>query len=320
MSSPFKQTGWRGYGAALVSVAALAACTNYSPAGGYMPGTQADSRGNAATVNMTTAAAKEAARPGDNTFNGQLGTEYLAFANVRNGHSDYVSADYFARKSLAASKGQTVVPEENNNWGIPAQASAGTRDEFAQQRQRLVAALDGGGRDKYPALAAQTQTRYDCWVEGSENDLTTGFRGECHKQFMSGISDLEVLLRPPGPYHAYFSFNGKSLAPDAQQEVKKAAAAIPQDGTARVKVIGWADRVGGDGYNMKLSDSRADAVRNALVADGIAADRIDLTAKGESDVPVPTKDGAREAKNRVVEVYAEVPKDVASGRSTPPLR
>ena len=303
---------WPGHGVALVSVVALAACTNWS-ADSPMPG-------NAATEGMTISAAKEALRSGDNSFNGQLGVEYYALANVRASDKDWVDADYFARKSLAASKDQVVPPEDNRNWGVPEQATLGTRDDMEKSRQRLLAALDGGARDKYPALAAQAQTRYDCWVERSESSLQSGFRGDCRKQFISDVSDLEVLLHPPGPYHAYFSFDGKTLGPEAQQEIKKAAATIPQDGTARVKVIGWADRAGSDGYNMKLSDRRADAVRQALVADGIAADRVEVTAKGEQDVPVPTKDGVREPKNRVVEVYAEVPKDIASGRSTPPIR
>jgi OOP family OmpA-OmpF porin len=188
-----------------------------------------------------------------------------------------------------------------------------------QQRQRLLAALDGGGRDKYPVLSAQAQTRYDCWVERAETNYKAEFRGECRRQFTSDVSDLEVLLHPPGPYHAYFPFDGKKLGAEAQQQVGQAALKLPQDGTARVKVIGWADRSGPDGYNMRLSQERVAAVRAALIAGGMAADRIDVAAKGEQDLPVPTKDGVREQKNRVVEVYAEVPRDVASGSSTPPI-
>jgi OOP family OmpA-OmpF porin len=276
--------------------------------------------GNAATEAFTTSAAQGALRSDDNNFNAELGVEYYALSRVRAADHDWVDADYFARKSLAASKDQNVPPEDNRNWGVPRQADLGTRDEMEHARERLMAALDGGGRDRYPALSAQAQTRYDCWVERSESNLRTQFKGECHRQFLSTLSDLEVLLHPPGPFRAYFSFNGNQLSPQGMDEMKKAATAIPQDGSARVKVIGWADRVGGEGYNAKLSDSRALVVRQALAANGMAADRIDVVAKGETDLPVPTADDVREQKNRVVLVYAQVPPDMASGKSTPPIR
>jgi OmpA-OmpF porin, OOP family len=286
----------------LVSAFALAGCTGYS----------ANMPGNAATEGMTTAAAKNALR-NDGTFVGQLGREYYGYSSDRAAEKDWTDADLFARKSLAASKGEVVLPEDNRNWGVPEQATLGTRDEMEQQRQRLLRALDGGGRTKYPKLSAVTQARYDCWVERTEASYTQNLRGDCRRQFGSLISDLEVLLHPPGPFNAYFPYNGKALGPEAQQVVNQAAHGIPQDGTARVKLIGWADRSGTDGYNMKLSDARAEAVRSQIVADGMAANRVDLTAKGETDLPMPTADGVREQKNRVVTVYAEVPKQVADG-------
>jgi OOP family OmpA-OmpF porin len=318
MSSPLTKANWRSYGGVLVSVIGLAACTGYTAPGGYMPGTEADSKGNAATVNATTSAAKGALHA-DNTFNGQLGSEYYALSSVSNAKNQYTDADYFARKSLASSKGQTTLPENNNNWGVPGQASTGIRTEMDQQRQRLVAVLDGGARDKYPTLAAQTQTRYDCWVAGSESQ-ESGIRAECHKVFLSNLCDLEVLLHPPGPFLAYFDWNVKAISPEAQQVIKQASEKIPQCGTARTKVIGWADTSGTAPYNMTLSDGRAQNAEQALTGDGIAATRIDITAMGETNLPVPTPEGVREPKNRVVKIFAEVPADVASGRSTPPIR
>jgi OmpA-OmpF porin, OOP family len=297
--------------ALLASALALAGCTGFS--------SKQPMPGNPVTQGMTSSAAKSALR-NDNTFSADLGREYYALADYSASGQDWIDSDYFARKSLAASKGEAVPPEDNRNWGIPEQASRGTRDEMEQQRKRLTAALDGGGKDKYPTLAAQTQTRYDCWVERSEADYMKEFRGECHRQFLSTLSDLEVLLHPPGPYQAYFPFDGKSLGNEAQQEVKQAATTIPQAGTARVKIVAWADRSGTPAYNMKLAKARADAVRAGLVADGMASDRIDEVVKGENDLPVPTQDGKREPKNRLVQISAEVPPATASGSSTPPIR
>jgi len=46
-------------------------------------------------------------------------------------------------------------------------------------------------------------------------------------------------------------------------------------------VTGHTDRLGSDGYNQKLSERRADAVRNYLVSKGVPKDRIETIGMGE---------------------------------------
>ncbi len=48
-------------------------------------------------------------------------------------------------------------------------------------------------------------------------------------------------------------------------------------------VTGHADRIGTDEYNMRLSERRANAVRNYLIQQGVAAGIIKVVAKGESE-------------------------------------
>ena len=51
----------------------------------------------------------------------------------------------------------------------------------------------------------------------------------------------------------------------------------------RFDAVGHADRIGGDRYNLRLSDQRAGAVRDYLVGKGVDAGRIRTEAKGESE-------------------------------------
>lgn len=51
----------------------------------------------------------------------------------------------------------------------------------------------------------------------------------------------------------------------------------------RFDAVGHADRIGGDQYNLRLSDRRAGAVRTYLVGNGVDAGRIRSEAKGESE-------------------------------------
>jgi outer membrane protein OmpA-like peptidoglycan-associated protein len=69
-----------------------------------------------------------------------------------------------------------------------------------------------------------------------------------------------------------------------------------------VAIEGHTDSVGGDAYNLALSDKRAEAVRNALLSRGIAGMRVTAKGMGES-APVASNDtAAGRQRNRRVEI------------------
>jgi peptidoglycan-associated lipoprotein len=103
-------------------------------------------------------------------------------------------------------------------------------------------------------------------------------------------------------FNVYFNFDRSRLGDKGEDVVKAAAQATLQDRTGRVELVGKADLSGTDPYNMALSQRRADRVRDALVASGVPADRIDTRWDGDRQPPVPTAAGVRDAQNRVVEV------------------
>ncbi len=297
-------------GTALVSAFALASCSNYSTmptASSTSPTAVAAMKGNPNTEGANLSAAGSAVKTAGTGFTGDLGKEYFNIATARADNKDWVDADFFARKSIAASKGDMVLPEDNKNRAIPMQANLNTRGEMDQGRTRLLAALDGGGRDRYPLLAARTQSRYDCWLERTEANYRAEFNGKCHDEFVANLSDLEVLLHPPGPYQVFFDYNSATLKGEALTTLQRAAAALPKEGTSRLEVTAKTDRSGTDGYNQKLSDARAQAVLTALASNGVAASRIDVKGVGESQPEVATKDGVKEPRNRVADIGAMVP-------------
>ena len=110
---------------------------------------------------------------------------------------------------------------------------------------------------------------------------------------------------PPPParaYNVFFDFDKSTLTAEGHQLVDAAASAVGSNGTVEIILVGKADLSGTDPYNMSLSQRRADTVRHAFVADGITADRIVERWVGKREPPVPTEDGVREPRNRVVEV------------------
>jgi outer membrane protein OmpA-like peptidoglycan-associated protein len=92
------------------------------------------------------------------------------------------------------------------------------------------------------------------------------------------------------------------LRPDSEPILQKILALLKARPDVKLEVQGHTDNVGGDDYNQKLSDSRANAVLEWLRAKGIAADR--LTAHGYG-LQVPIADNGSDegrAKNRRVEI------------------
>ena len=70
----------------------------------------------------------------------------------------------------------------------------------------------------------------------------------------------------------------------------------------KIRVEGHTDSRGSADFNLKLSEERAEAVKDALVAEGIAADRITTVGMGE-DFPIADNDTAEgRSQNRRVDV------------------
>jgi outer membrane protein OmpA-like peptidoglycan-associated protein len=106
-------------------------------------------------------------------------------------------------------------------------------------------------------------------------------------------------------FMVFFDWDRSDLSQQAMQTLQQVASAYKQRGSARVVATGHADRSGPDDYNMALSLRRANAVKNALVSNGVPATAISVVGKGETQPLVPTADGVREPQNRRVEIVLQ---------------
>jgi len=78
----------------------------------------------------------------------------------------------------------------------------------------------------------------------------------------------------------------------------RAAAILGRCPEARLEIGGHTDSQGSEGFNLRLSQARAEAVRRALAARGIAPRRLEAHGYGEADPIAPNATEAGRARNR----------------------
>ena len=108
-------------------------------------------------------------------------------------------------------------------------------------------------------------------------------------------------------YQVFFDTDKTDLSPRGRLIVDKVAEVVTHNEEVRVMVIGRTDRAGTATANMALSERRAELVRDALIAAGVPAARIDTSWLGEGKQAVPTPDDVAAQRNRVVDIVVQEP-------------
>jgi outer membrane protein OmpA-like peptidoglycan-associated protein len=104
-------------------------------------------------------------------------------------------------------------------------------------------------------------------------------------------------------YSVAFDTNSFAIDANGRKVVADVTTFMQQHPASVATLIGRTDTVGTADANMRLSQQRADAVRDALVYDGhVALDRVETRWTGEKRQGVPTGDAVAAAQNRVVDI------------------
>jgi outer membrane protein OmpA-like peptidoglycan-associated protein len=149
-------------------------------------------------------------------------------------------------------------------------------DEVLLDRPYAAAQLTSRGPVPYASSAEQVQTRFG--------------------------AALAARPSPPVQFTLYFVEGKDQFTDDSKRALDGVIGEIAARPVPDVLVIGHTDKQGSDAFNDALSRQRAEVVRDALLARGIAADSIVVAGRGKREPIVPTADGVAEARNRRVEI------------------
>ena len=131
---------------------------------------------------------------------------------------------------------------------------------------------------------------------------------------VGACSQTQAVEAPPPPppaqsasFMVFFDWDRSDVSSVAMNTIRQAADAYRTTGQSRVTAIGHTDSSGPNSYNMALSLRRANAVKDALVQQGVPAPAISVVGRGEDELLVPTGDGVREPQNRRVVIQVGPP-------------
>ena len=161
-----------------------------------------------------------------------------------------------------------------------------------------------------PELAAKTPVVGSEFPAGCECDKDLMPKAVCEPAAKKVAEQPKIAVPPPVAVKpsaekitvaadALFDFDKADLRAEGKAKLDDVASKAGALKIEAITAVGHADRFGTDKYNQKLSERRANSVKNYLVKKGIAADRIYAEGKGKTQ-PVTKPDECKGPKSKKV--------------------
>jgi outer membrane protein OmpA-like peptidoglycan-associated protein len=117
--------------------------------------------------------------------------------------------------------------------------------------------------------------------------------------------EYKLTIVPPKIYtldNVFFDTGKATLKPESSKELNELAEYMQLKKSMVVEIAGHTDNVGNKDANQKLSEDRANSVRNYLIKKGITAERIVAKGYGDTQPIADNTSDAGKQKNRRTEV------------------
>lgn len=146
------------------------------------------------------------------------------------------------------------------------------------------------------ALGGLTGNQVGLYMDRQEQELRNVLAASEAASLQRDQDILTATLRG----EAYFDYNSASLNPSGYQEIARIAAVINRYPGTSIQVAGHTDNRGSERYNQQLSLQRAEAVKSAMVQQGVNPSRITTIGFGESQPVSSHRPLNRRAEIRII--------------------
>ncbi|HVZ32902.1 MAG TPA: OmpA family protein [Polyangiaceae bacterium] len=195
-------------------------------------------------------------------------------------------------------------------------ANAGDRAYVAQRKAELaeVQAQIAADMQQVEQIKKQQAVTTQQELEKSREQLNveTQRREDAERAEQKALATLQnvkndsrgTVVTVPGSIS--FASGKAKLLPAARGQLSEVATALKQGSSdSKIVVEGYTDSTGSPQMNQELSQKRAEAVRQALVSDGVPADRVSAVGYGESRPVADNSSPEGRATNRRVEIVVQ---------------
>lgn len=143
-------------------------------------------------------------------------------------------------------------------------------------------AQEGGLHKGYVVDQSENSVVHNNYGECWRTEYRDSDRNDCDAQPVTEV--IEDKQRVTLSADVLFDFDKSTLRPTAREELDPLANNLRGDSTLRsIQITGHTDPIGTERYNLALSERRAAAVMQYLVAAGLPADKMTATGVGKTE-------------------------------------
>ncbi len=183
-----------------------------------------------------------------------------------------------------------------------ARISAEGRLRAEAHREASEQRADHLAREAEEARASVAQTQEELARLRRERDVEMNRLQRALNRIADTRRTSEGVVMNLGSDTIRFDFDRAELKPEYRELLSRIAGILLTSSGYRVQIYGHTDDIGTDVYNQRLSERRAQTVRDYLVGAGIDPQIITFTGFGKTNPLLPADSPEARAKNRRVEI------------------
>lgn len=164
---------------------------------------------------------------------------------------------------------------------------------------------DNGGRLKIPDANEGATTSVPDELKNPNGTYDMPGTNSLYSQVMGGPHHEDASMFAQDT--VYFDTDSSEIKASEQSKLEHVADYFKNNKTDALKIAGYCDERGTEGYNLALGDRRAQSIREYLIGLGVEAGRVGTVSFGEADPVDPGHNETAWKKNRRGLSILEVP-------------